>query len=297
MIIPVIIGVTFIIFSLSYITPGDPAVFILGDGAPEAAREQLREDLGLNDPFFVRYFNFMRGAVRGDLGTSYRGVPVSREIFTRFPTTIQLSVMGLGLAVILGVFLGVISATKQYSIFDNAATVFGILFVSLPNFWLGMLLVILFAVNLGWLPPSGFDSPRQWILPTLTLGLGQMAMVMRMSRSSMLEVVRQDYIRTARAKGQKESIVIWRHAFRNALNPVTTYIGLTFGFLLAGAVLTESIFSINGMGRFMLDSVRTRDLPIMLGGVLVLSVTFSFVNLLVDILYAFLDPRIKSQYK
>ena len=298
MVIPVIVGVTFIIFSLSYITPGDPADFILGDSAPREAKERLREELGLNDPFFVRYANFIINAVQGDLGQSYNTRrSVSDEILARFPTTMHLAGMGLALAVFLGVTLGVISATKQYSIFDNLATVFGLVFVSIPNFWLGMMMVIIFAVNLKWFPPSGFSSPIQWVLPTVTLGTGQMAAIMRMSRSSMLEVVRQDYIRTARSKGQKESVVIWKHALRNALIPVTTYVGLTFGFLLAGAVLTETIFSINGMGRFMVQSVMNRDLPIMLGGVLILSVAFSLVNLLVDILYAYLDPRIKSQYK
>jgi len=297
MLIPVILGVTFIVFTLSYITPGDPADFILGDSAPHEAKEELRERLGLNDPFLVRYGNFILSAVQGDLGNSYRGRSVTDEIFTRFPNTLQLAVMGLLIAVLMGVLLGVISATKQYSIFDNIATTLGIVGVSLPNFWLGMMLVILFAVNLGWLPPSGFDHPSQWVLPALTLGTNQMAMVMRMSRSSMLEVIRQDYIRTARAKGQKESVVIWKHALRNALIPVTTYVGLTFGFLLGGAILTETIFSINGLGRFMVDSIRTRDLPVILSGVMILSITFSIVNLAVDILYAYLDPRIKSQYK
>jgi peptide/nickel transport system permease protein len=236
--------------------------------------------------------------VQGDLGFTYAAQrSVTDEIFTRFPNTLQLAVMGLIIAVVLGVSLGIVSAVKQYSVFDNGATIFGILFVSLPNFWLGMMLVILFAVNLGWLPPSGFERPAQWILPAVTLGTGQMAMIMRMSRSSMLEVIRQDYIRTARAKGQKESIVIWNHALRNALIPVTTYVGLMFGWLLSGAVLTETIFSINGIGRLMVQSIRSRELPIVLGSLTVLSVLFSLVNLLVDILYAYLDPRIKSQYK
>jgi len=298
MVIPVIIGVTFIIFTILNITPGDPADFILGDGAPLEAREALREQLGLNDPFFVRYGNFLFNAAQGDLGITYGAQrSVSDEIFTRFPNTLQLAVMGLIIAVFFGVSLGIISAVKQYSVIDNGATVFGILFVSLPNFWLGMMLVILFAVNLGWLPPSGFERPSQWVLPAFTLGTGQMAMIMRMSRSSMLEVIRQDYIRTARAKGQKESVVILSHALRNALIPVTTYCGLMFGWLLSGAVLTESIFSINGIGRLMVQSMRARETPIVLGGVTVLSVVFTFVNLLVDILYAYLDPRIKSQYR
>jgi len=298
MIIPVILGVTFIIFTLSYITPGDPVDFILGDSATNEAKEALREQLGLDDPFLVRYVKYIFNAVQGDLGITYSSQrQVTDEIFTRFPNTLQLAVMGLIIAVVLGVTLGIISAVKQYSIFDNGATIFGILFVSLPNFWLGMMLVILFAVNLGWLPPSGFERPAQWVLPAITLGTGQMAMIMRMSRSSMLEVIRQDYIRTARAKGQKESIIVMKHALRNALIPVTTYVGLMFGWLLGGAILTETIFSINGVGRLMVQSIRTRDLPIVMGGVMVLSVIFSIVNLLVDVLYAYLDPRIKSQYR
>jgi len=298
MVIPVIVGVTFIIFAIMNLAPGDPADFILGDGAPVEAREALREQLGLNDPFLVRYGNFIFNAFRGDLGVTYAAQrSVSEEIFTRFPNTLQLAVMGLIIAVFFGVSLGIVSAVKQYSVIDNGATVFGILFVSLPNFWLGMMLVILFAVNLGWLPPSGFDRPSQWVLPAITLGTGQMALIMRMSRSSMLEVIRQDYIRTARAKGQKESIVILRHALRNALIPVTTYVGLLFGWLLGGAILTETIFSINGVGRLMVQAMRARDIPIVLGGVTILSVVFTLVNLLVDILYAYLDPRIKAQYK
>jgi len=297
MVVPVILGVTFIVFALLSLAPGDPVIMILGDGASEAAVQDLREELGLNDPFLLQYVNFVVNAVQGDLGRSYGGRSVSEEIFTRMPNTVQLAGMGLLLAIVLGIGLGVVSAVKQYSIFDNAATIFGILFVSLPNFWLGMLFVIFFSVNLGWLPPSGFDTPAQWVLPTLTLGLTQMALIMRMARSSMLEVIRQDYIRTARAKGQKESIVIWRHAIRNAMIPVTTYVGLLFGWLLGGAVLTETIFSINGVGRLMVQSIRTRDLPIVLGGILILSMAFTLVNLLVDIMYAYLDPRLKAQYK
>jgi peptide/nickel transport system permease protein len=205
--------------------------------------------------------------------------------------------MALLVAVVLGIPLGVISSTKQYSIFDTGATIFGLTFVSIPNFWLGMMLVLFFSVQLGWFPSSGWDGPMNWILPSFTLGTGAMAMVMRMSRSSMLEVIRQDYIRTARAKGQKESVVIWNHALRNALIPVVTSVGLTFGFLLGGAVLTETIYSINGVGRFMVGAIASRNLPVVQTGVLFTAIVFSLVNLGVDILYAYLDPRIKSQYK
>ena len=298
MMIPILLGVTFIIFYLTYITPGDPAIMMLGEGASPEALESLREEMGLNDPFLVRYVNYVFNALQGDLGRSYftrRGV--AEEIFARFPTTLRLAFYGTILSVLIGIPLGILSATKQYTVFDNSATALGLLGVSIPNFWLGLMLIILFALNLGWLPPSGVATPSAWILPIITLGTGSAALVMRITRSSMLEVIRQDYIRTARAKGQKESVIIWKHALRNALLPVVTAIGLDFGLLLGGAVLTETIYAIPGLGRYMVDSIRTRDFPIIQGGVLFLALVFSMVNLLVDILYAYIDPRIKSQYK
>ena len=298
MMIPILLGVTFIIFILTYVAPGDPAVLVLGEAAPLEALEALREEMGLNDPLLVRYFNYVLDVLQGDLGTSFatrRGV--ADEVFARFPTTLMLAFYGTILSVIIGIPLGILSATKQYSIFDNAATSIGLLGVSIPNFWLGLMLIILFSVNLGWLPPSGLAEPASWIMPIIMLGTGSAALVMRITRSSMLEVIRQDYIRTARAKGQRESVIIWKHALKNAMLPVVTAVGLDFGMLLGGAILTETIFALPGLGRFMVDSIRTRDLPVIQGGVLILAFVFSFVNLLVDILYAFIDPRIKSQYK
>ena len=297
MMIPIMLGVTFIIFFISYITPGDPAQLILGEAAPLESIAALREEMGLDDPFLVRYVNFVINAVQGDLGQSFitrRGV--FEEIMDRFPTTLQLAIYGTILSILIGIPLGIISATKQYSIFDNVATSIGLLGVSIPNFWLGLMLILLFSVNLGWLPVSGIDTPSGWVLPIITIGTGSAAMVMRITRSSMLEVVRQDYIRTARAKGQTETVIIRRHALRNALIPVVTAVGLDFGFLLGGAVLTESIYALNGVGRFIVDAIARRDFPIMQGGVLILAIAFSFVNLFVDILYAYIDPRIKSQY-
>ena len=296
--IPIILGVTFIIFYMTYITPGDPAVVVLGEAAPQEAIEALREEMGLNDPFIVRYINYVINMVQGDLGTSFvtrRGV--AEEITDRFPTTLMLAFYGTILSIIIGIPLGVLSATKQYSIFDTIATTIGLLGVSIPTFWLGLMMIILFSVNLGWLPPTGLDTWTAWIMPVITLGFFSGAMVMRITRSSMLEVIRQDYIGTARAKGQKESVIIWKHALRNALIPVVTAVGLDFGFLLGGAVITESIFAIPGLGRFMIDSIRTLDFMIIQGGVLFLAIVFSLVNLMVDILYAYIDPRIKSQYK
>jgi peptide/nickel transport system permease protein len=298
MMIPILLGVTLVIFYMTYITPGDPAVMMLGEQATAESLEALREEMGLNDPFLLRYINYVIDVAQGDFGTSHMTRrSVTDEIFARFPTTLSLAFYGTILSVLIGIPLGVLSATKQYTIFDSSATALGLLAVSIPNFWLGLMLILLFALNLGLLPPSGIETPAAWILPIVTLGTGSAALVMRITRSSMLEVIRQDYIRTARAKGQKESVIIWKHAMRNALLPVVTAVGLDFGMLLGGAILTETIYAIPGLGRYMVDSIRMRDFPIIQGGVLFLAFIFSMVNLFVDILYAYIDPRIKSQYK
>lgn len=299
MLLPVILGVTLITFTMLYFTPGDPARLTLGEQAGAEQLEQFREIHGLNDGYFVRFFNYVKDAVlEQDMGLSYRtGQPVFDEILTRFPATLKLAGLGVLVAVLIGIPVGIISATKQYSIFDNVSMIFALIGVSMPNFWQGMLLIILFSVNLQWLPSSGFSSWQQMILPVITIGTSTAAIITRMTRSSMLEVIRQDYIRTARAKGQKESTITNRHALGNAMIPIVTVIGLQFGYLLGGAVLTESIFSIPGVGKLMVDSIKMKDYPIVQGGVLFIAVTFSVVNLFIDILYAFLDPRIRSQYR
>ena len=295
--VPVVIGVMFIIFTLTYITPGDPARTLLGPQAPESAVLELRDELGLDDPFAVQFFRYVGNAARFDLGVSFdSGRPVFTEIISRFPTTMQLTFMSIIIAILIGVPLGIISATKQHSIFDGIANAIGLFGISVPNFWLSMMLIMLFGVHLGILPTSGFDTPRHWILPSFAIGISSAAIIMRMTRSSMLEVIRQDYIRTARAKGQKESTIIFRHALKNALIPVITVVGLEIGILLGGAILTETIFSIAGLGRFMVEAINSRDFPVIQGGVLLIALVFSFINLLVDILYAFVDPRIRSQY-
>lgn len=298
--IPVMLGVSLIIFTMMYFTPGDPARILLGESAPEENVQALRDEMGLNDPFFIQYGNWLRGIVlEGNVGQSFRTRrQVSDEIMDRFPATLQLATAGAVVSVIVGVPIGIVSATKQYSVFDNASMFVALLGVSMPNFWLAMLLIIAFALNLRWLPSSGLNEGfRSLILPAITLGTSSAAVIARMTRSSMLEVIRQDYIRTARAKGQVESKVINRHALKNALIPIITVIGLQFGGLLGGAILTETVFSIPGVGRLMVDAISTRDFPVVQGGVLFIAVTFSLVNLVVDILYAFVDPRIKSQYK
>ena len=248
MMIPVLIGVTLIIFTMMYLTPGDAADMLLGDSATIEQKEQLREELKLNDPYLVQYFNYMKGVLHGDLGTSYSTKrPVTEELLDRFPTTIKLAGAGVLLSLIFGVSMGIISATKQYSIFDNLATTFSLLGVSIPNFWLALMLIIIFAVNWKILPPSGLSSPLHWILPVISLGMNSTATIMRMTRSSMLEVVRQDYIRTARAKGQNETLVILRHALPNALIPIITVAGLQFGRLMGGAVMAETVFQSQGL--------------------------------------------------
>ncbi len=299
LIIPVMLGVAFIVFSVIHFTPGDPARTILGETATEAEIIQLREELGLDDPFVVQYFRYVTNAlVYQDLGRSYTtNRLVYNEIIARYPNTLKLAALGITVAILVGVPLGVISAVKQYSIIDNVAMFFALIGVSMPLFWQGILLIILFSVVLGWLPSSGFSTWREMILPAFALGTGSAAVIARMTRSSMLEVYRQDYIRTARAKGVREILVINKHALRNALIPIVTVVGLQFGFLLGGAVITETIFSIPGVGRLIVDSIRSRDLMVIQGGVLMIAFTFAVINLFVDLLYGFLDPRIRTQYK
>lgn len=239
LLIPVLLGISLLVFAIMYVTPGDPAQLMLGENAPKAAVEALREKMGLNDPFIVQYFRFVGRAVTGDFGRSYTtGREVFAEIFSRFPNTLVLAVLGVIIAVVIGIPIGIISATKQYSAVDSISMVLALLGVSMPVFWLGLMLVLLFSVKLGLLPSGGFSGFKSVILPALTLGVGSAAIVTRMTRSSMLEVIRQDYIRTARAKGVSEKTVINKHALKNALIPIITVVGLQFGHLLGGAVLT-----------------------------------------------------------
>ncbi|MGL4910639.1 MAG: nickel ABC transporter permease [Cetobacterium sp.] len=298
LLIPVLLGVSFLVFTIMSLTPGDPAQLILGESAPREAVAQLRNEMGLNDSFIIQYLRFVKNAIVGDFGHSYTtGREVFGEIFSRFPNTLILAVLGIIIAVCIGIPLGIISATRQYTFIDSVSMIGALLGVSMPVFWLGLMLILTFSVNLRWLPSGGFDGLKSLILPSVTLGVGSAAIITRMTRSSMLEVIRQDYIRTARAKGVAEKVVINKHALKNALIPVITVIGLQFGGLLGGAVLTESVYSWPGVGRMMVDAIRQKDTPTVLAAVIFLAVTFSIVNLAVDILYAYVDPRIKSQYK
>lgn len=298
LLIPVLLGVSLLVFAIMSLTPGDPAQLILGENAPKEAVLKLREEMGLNDPFFMQYFRFVKNAIMGDFGRSYTtGREVFGEIFARFPNTLILAVIGIIISVCIGIPIGIISATRQYSFLDSFSMIIALLGVSMPVFWLGLMLILTFSVKLGWLPSGGFDGLKSIILPAVTLGVGSAAIITRMTRSSMLEVIRQDYIRTARAKGVAEKVVINKHALKNALIPIITVVGLQFGHLLGGAVLTESVYSWPGVGRLMVDAIRQKDTPTVLAAVVFLAAAFSVVNLLVDILYAYVDPRIKSQYK
>jgi peptide/nickel transport system permease protein len=292
--IPVIFGVTIVVFIIMQLVPGDPAVLLAGEGATKETIEALRVQLGLNQPLYVQYVEYVSNIFRGDFGTSLKNnQPVLDEILLRLPITLELAIFSTIITIVLGMAAGIISAVKPYSITDTVVMVIALLGISLPSFWFGLMLMYSFSVKLQIFPVAGWDSLAHIVLPAFTLGAGGAAIVARMTRSSMLEVIRQDYIRTARAKGVKERVIVYKHALRNALIPVITVVGLQFGALLGGTVLVESIFAINGLGRMIVDSIRMRDLPMVQGGVLVASLVFVAVNLLVDILYRFFNKRIE----
>ena len=301
--IPILLGVTFIVFFIMNLTPGDPAAIILGDQASAEALAAMRLELGLDKPLLVRYFKYIWDMLHGDLGLSYKNqLSVWAQVIDKFPNTAILAVAGIFVALIIGIPVGIISAKKQYTALDNTSMVLSLIGVSMPNFWLGLLLSLLFALKLGWLPSQGMGSVfvgllRSIVLPAITLGTGSAATVVRMTRSSMLEVIRQDYISTARAKGISERQVTFRHMLKNAMIPIVTAVGLQFGSLLGGAMLTETVFSWPGLGRLMVESINSKDIPMVMGATIFLAIMFSVVNLIVDLIYAFIDPRIKSQYK
>ena len=298
MLIPVLIGVTFLVYFIISLSPGDTAAMLAGEDADAATIEALRHELGLDQPVIVQYARYMLNLLQGDMGNSYKtGRPVTNMIVSCFPNTAKLAFWSILVAVGIALPIVIISATKHYSMFDNVGMVVALIGVATPNFWLGLMMIILFSLNLGWLPSGGSKGWSSYIMPAITLGTGDAALITRMTRSSMLEVIRADYIRTARAKGVPEGKVVYQHALRNALIPVVTAIGLQFGSLLGGATLTETVFAWPGIGRSTVDSIKTKDTTQVLGNIVVLTITFSCVNLLVDILYAFIDPRIKAQYK
>lgn len=299
MMIFVILGVVILIFTLLYFTPGDPARQVLGPNADEEAVLALREKMGLDDPFFVRLGRYMYNLFfKFDLGSSYRTkLPVMDEILARFPVTIKLGLWGTLVSLIIGIVTGVISAVKQYSILDEIGNFIAVIGSAMPQFWFGLELSLLFALKWKLLPATGYNGFKYFILPVATMGITGAAGFFRITRSSMLEVIRMDYIRTARSKGQSEFKVIMHHAFKNALIPIITTVGSRIGLILAGSVLIESIFAIPGLGSYMLTAINNRDYPVIQGGVLIIALFISVVMLLTDIVYALVDPRIKSQFK
>ena len=297
--IPVLLGVTIIVFTLMYISPGSPAAIMLGTEATPEGIAKMEEEMGLNDPYLVRLGRYIAGVVtRFDLGVSYRTKsPVRDEVFKRLGVTLKLAVISMVIGTILGMILGIISAVKQYSWMDRISTIFALLGISMPSFFLALMLILIFSLGLGWFPVSGSYSFKYWVLPTATLGLQAAGIVMRMTRSSMLESIRKDYIRTARAKGQNEWNVIIKHALRNALIPVITVVGNQLSILIGGAVLVESVFSLPGLGKYLIDGINNLDYPVVQGSVLVIGFMSVFIMLIVDIIYSFVDPRLKSMYQ
>lgn len=295
-----LLGISFLVFSSMHLAPGDPATIMAGPTAVESDIEAIRVDLGLNDPFLVQYGHYLNNVLHGDFGFSYQtGQSVSDAIMIRFPNTLNLAIGSMIVAIIIGLGVGIISALKQNTWIDATSTTFALAGISIPNFWMGTLFIIIFGVNLQWLPVGGLDSPiwtiegiKQLILPSITLGTTSAAMIARMGRSSMLEVIQADYIRTARAKGVTERKIIWVHALKNAMIPIITVIGMNFGALLGGTIITEQVFAINGVGRLMVNAIASRDFPMVQGSVLLVAALFVLVNLIVDIVYVFIDPRI-----
>ncbi len=294
--IPVVLGVSIIVFSIIRFIPGDPARAIAGVNATPEFIEQVRVRYALDQPIYIQYGRFLSGMVQGDLGNSiFSGRPVTTEIGERFPRTLLLATISLVIATAIGVTAGIVSATKRNSIFDNASMFIALVGVAAPVFWMALMLQLLFSVRLGLLPATGIGTIRHLILPSLTLGTASAALMARITRSSMLDVLRQDFITTARSKGLNERLVVYKHALKNALIPVVTVLGLQFGILLGGAVLTETVFAWPGVGRLLVDAILRRDYPVVQGTVMMLALLFVLINLTVDIIYAFLDPRIHYQ--
>ncbi len=292
--IPVILGVSLIIFGIMKLIPGDAAQVIVGTGGTAADVENMRQVLGLNKPIYVQYWYFVSRAVTGDFGNSTQtGRPALKEFASRVRPTAELAGAALLIAIVFGMLTGIISAVLQYSVWDYLVTLASLIGVSVPIFWFGLMLMLLFSVWLGWLPATGSGSLSRLVMPALTLGSASTAIIARQMRSGLLEVLRQDFVRTARAKGLKEWVVISRHAVRNALIPTVTVVGLQFGYLLGGSVLTETVFARPGVGSFLVNSIQARDIPVVQSTIMMLAIAFLLVNLLVDLLYAVLDPRIR----
>ena len=297
--IPVLLGVAFLVFAILSLTPGDPGTMILGITAKPEDIASLNEQFGYNKPFLIRFFSYIKDIVlHFNLGVSYQTrEPVINDIMVKFPNTLKLTIFSMSLSAIIGISFGIISAVKQYSALDHICVVTALVFACIPGFWLGLMLMMLFSLKLGWLPSYGAESLKNFILPTLTVSMTSAAGLLRLTRSAMLETIRQEYIRTAKAKGASKKRIIIKHALRNALMPVVTTLGTSFGASLGGAIIAETVFAMPGMGTLITTAIRQKDIPMVMGSTLFLAVLFSLIILLVDILYAVIDPRIMDKYK
>lgn len=297
LLIPIMLCVSFIIYFVIDLAPGDVVDVISGVEVSEEAKAEMRESMGLNDPLPVRYARYMKGLLQGDLGVS---AVTNKDVFAtylqRIPTTLKLAIAGTIIGLLIAIPLGITAAVHQNTWRDSSSTVLGLLGLSMPNFWLGLLLIIAFSLHLNWFPSMYDGTLRGLILPAITLGTGHAALTMRTTRSSMLEVVRQDYLRTVRAKGVSEKVVINKHALKNALIPIITVIGTQVGHAMGGAVLTETVFACNGVGRLIVDSVNYRDTEMVCGAIILTTFLSSFIMLIIDLIYAFIDPSIKARY-
>lgn len=297
--IPVVLGVAFLIFTILYFTPGDPAMMILGSSATASDLEAMRAQLGLDQPYFVQLFTYFRQVfLRFDLGTSlFTAKSISTEIVSRLPHTMILALGSMIISCVIGIPLGITAAVNQNKLGDRLSMVIALAGISMPQFWVGLLLVLLFALHLGWLPASGIGSWQHYVIPIVATSFGGIATNARLVRSSMLEVIRSDYITTARAKGVSRFASVYKHALPNALIPVITQVGASFGKMLGGTIVIETVFSIPGIGLYMINAINNRDYPVVRGSVIFLAIMFSLIILLVDIVYAYVDPRIKAQYE
>ena len=293
LLVPTLLGVLAVTFALLYLAPGDPVAAIVGERADSATVVRVRSELRLDDPVYLRFGRYVAAAARGDLGRSYiTRRPIASELLARFPATLQLALSAMLLATLVGLTIGILGALRPGSWADRLATVGAYLGISFPVYWVGLLLILAFAVSLRWFPPSGYGGPLFLVLPAATLGMRSVAFLARMTRSTMRETLQQDFVRTARAKGLSNRVVVLRHALGNALLPIITVVGLDFGSYLTGSILTETIFSWPGVGRYVLTAISKRDLPAIQGSILFLSLIFVLVNLLTDLAYAKADPRV-----
>lgn len=297
--IPVLLGVLFLVFTINHFTPGDPVVNLLGTNYTQEQYDKKQQELGLDKPFLVQYVNYVAGIVTEfDLGTSYTSKrAVSDEILERLPNTLKIGIWGVLSSIFIAIPLGVMAATHQGGVYDYIIRIGTIILAALPNFWVALMSIIVFSLKLGWFPASGLDTWKGWVLPVFSLAIGPIASVARMSRSSVLEVIRMDYVRTAKAKGLSDRMITRKHILKNGLIPVVTIVGSQLSMIMGGSILVETIFSVPGLGTLMNTAISSKNYPVIQSGILMISITVCIMNLVVDLAYAFIDPRIKAQYE